>query len=182
MRPKIFPPGSRKPIPAYQHWKGLIYRLSESYIEKYPSYRNCTKDWDTYEQFYDWVISQVGYGLRDRSGSLFCLDKDLLQQGNYRYGNDTCLIIPPEINRFLVSVRSVNSELPVGIQIERGKYRADFSKRNLGRFDTLDEAILAYDHARTDKAKILAEKYVDLLDERAYNSLINYTPPRFREE
>lgn len=101
-RPTIYPPGSRKPIPAYAHWRAMSERCSIGYKEKYPTYEGCTMifEWQTYENFYDWVVKQKGYGLRDESGILYNLDKDLLISGNLVYSKETCVILPPEINRF----------------------------------------------------------------------------------
>lgn len=179
-RPTIFPPGSRKPVPAYVHWRAMVNRCKDDYVLEYPTYEGCENHWLSYEDFYDWVVNQKGYGKRDESGVLYNLDKDLLVSGNLVYSSETCVILPPEINRFLVSHRVNDRKIPVGIYMERGKFRAGYSNINLGRFDTLVEAISAYEKARKDQAKSLAEKWVDDIDERAYDSLINYRIRQYR--
>lgn len=181
-RPTIYPPGSRKPVPAYAHWRAMNERCSENYKLKYPTYAGCfvSSEWSVYEDFYDWVTIQKGYGLRDDTGILHNLDKDLLRCGNLEYSSQTCVLLPPEINRFLVSTRSTDRELPLGVSFDRGYYRAGYSNRNLGRFVMLEDAVCAYLEARQDQALYLANKWVDSISELAYDSLINYNVRPYR--
>lgn len=160
----------------------MTERCSENYKLKYPTYEGCfvSSEWFTYENFYDWVVDQIGYGLRDTSGILHNLDKDLLFSGNLEYSSTKCVILPPEVNRFLVSTRHVDRELPLGVSMDRGYYRAGYSNRNLGRFTRLEDAKVAYLEARQEQASFLANKWVDYISEHAYYSLINYNVRHYR--
>lgn len=179
-RPTYISP--QKPIPAYSQWKAMNVRCEDKYKEKFPTYEGCevSNDWLRYENFYDWIIEQKGYGLRDSTGILHNLDKDLIVSGNLVYSQETCVLLPPEINRFLVSNRVKDRELPLGISMDRGLFRAGYSNINLGRFETLDEAVTAYEKARKEQACKLANKWVDQIDNRAYNALINYSIRQYR--
>ena len=45
---------------------------------------------------------------------------------------------------------------------------------NLGRFDSVDDAMYSYKIGREKFAKELAEKWIDYLDTRVYEKLMNY--------
>ena len=166
----------------YMKWKGMINRVySKAELNKHPCYRDVTVSeyFLTFSNFRDWFVKQVGY---DEEG--FDLDKDLLVKGNKVYCPKACLLLPKEINKFMINrFRKDTSEdsLPVGVHVYKrsGKYQAQTggpSKRKfLGRFDTPEEAFYVYKHAKEQQAKDLAEKWKGSIDARAYNALLNYT-------
>lgn len=145
---------------------------------KHPSYRNCTlsdlfKDPQT---FGDWYTSQIGY---EEQG--WHLDKDLLLKGNKHYSEDTCVILPQQINAFLVKCGARRGEHPIGVSLRKrnGKFLASLSTdgfpRQLGSFDTAIEAFMCHKAAKEAHARVLAERWYGKIDIRAYNALMSYT-------
>lgn len=65
----------------------------------------------------------------------------------------------------------------VGI-VGEGKYSAGAGKKNkhfhLGNFETIDEAFNTYKEAKERNIKERAEKYKNVINNRAYNALIDY--------
>jgi len=82
-------------VPHYGIWTGTIMRCyCPIRLKKYPSYKGCTvsKEWLCYQNFAKWYTEHESYGMG------YELDKDLLVKGNKVYSEDTCCMIPREIN------------------------------------------------------------------------------------
>lgn len=160
----------------YAVWKHMIERCYyDKYSEKYPTYRGCTveEDFKNFQTFMLWAEKQIGFSCRD-----FVLDKDLLQKGNKQYNKDLCVFIPVELNAILTNSKATRGKLPVGVSLNSSKYMAtlciDGKNKNLGRFNTPEEAFSAYKDAKESNIRRVAEKYKDLIDPRAYATLMCY--------
>lgn len=140
-----------------------------------PLYSGCTTDFVDFQDFANWCQAQVGYN------EGYQLDKDLLVRGNKRYGKDTLVFIPQEINKLFTKRTRFRGDLPIGVTAEKGgnTYKASFTrggkKVNLGNFKTSLEAFEVYKSAKEAYIKQQAEKWRDKIDPRAYNALMNYT-------
>lgn len=162
----------------YEKWRGLLRRCySEKERNKFPTYRDCqvSDNFKSYEFFYEWFNKQVGC---DRG---FDLDKDLLFKGNKTYSEDTCVLIPRELNSLILKSDVVRGDLPIGVHYntQKRKYIAQVQKGNgtpdyLGQFDDPISAFNAYKTVKEGYIKILAEKWKDSIDSRAYNALMKY--------
>jgi hypothetical protein len=133
----------------------------------------------------DWVISfnqfaydymnMIGYDLPNRQ-----LDKDILIKGNKVYSKDTCVLVPPDINKLLLNSKNIRGKYPVGVWYDasRDKYATEIKKhgkkKHLGRYDTPEEAFGVYKIAKESHIKEMAELYKSELDPRAYNALMNW--------
>ena len=169
----------------YHHklWKNMLKRcFNEKHLEVCPTYKDCSVDnkFFKFSNFYSYVITLYGCGLRDDKGKRYCLDKDLLS-GNFKsYREGNICFVPQEINKFLCNRSRFRGEHPVGVSYckDRDKFEAKVSVngkvRNFGRFDTPEEAFQAYKQAKTSLAKNLAEKWKGKIDDRVYFSLLNY--------
>ena len=131
----------------------------------------------SYEYFYEWCHSQIGFGVEG-----WHLDKDLLVKGNKVYSEDSCVFLPPEINSLLVKHTPSRGKHPIGVswysksktfiaQVNKNKGKPE----NLGYFKTEIEAFNAYKQAKGAFVKEQANKWKGQIDPRAYEALMNYT-------
>lgn len=82
---------------AYRCWSRVLERShSKAWKNKYPTYKDvtCCEDWKYFSVFMDWMETQPWEGNE--------LDKDLLGDGSL-YSPQTCVFIPPEINKALAA-------------------------------------------------------------------------------
>ena len=163
----------------YVLWKSMLQRCySDAFKKKHPTYEGCkvSDNFKSYEYFYEWCNSQVGFGVEG-----FELDKDLLIKGNKVYSENSCVFIPREINSVLIKSEASRGEHLIGVSwCKRNKaFKAMVCKNKgkqeyLGYFKTELEAFKAYKIAKEAFVKEQAEKWKGKIDERAYEALINY--------
>ena len=164
----------------YDLWYSMLRRCySDSFKKKYPTYIGCevSDDFKSYEYFYEWCQSQVGFG-----NDGFHLDKDLLTKGNKIYSEDSCVFIPADVNLLLTKREVSRGESLIGVSWSK-TYKAFVARvcknkgkpEYLGYFKTELEAFNAYKTAKESFIKELAEKWKSQIDDRAYNALMSYT-------
>ena len=164
----------------YKLWTHMLQRCySASLKKKSPTYEGCevSDNFKSYEYFYEWCHSQVGFGIEG-----FELDKDLLIKGNKVYSENTCAFIPSEINLVLTKCTASRGEYLIGTHwsssnkafVARVRKNKGEQER-LGSFNTEIEAFNAYKTAKENYLKELANKWKDRIDPRAYKALMNYT-------
>jgi len=114
------------------------------------TYVGCTNEFKDFQDFTDWHVKQVGYGLG------YQLDADILKGETKKYSKDTCVLVPPALNKFLQSYKGQRGEWPQGMfENSRGKLVVRVVNRgldiNLGSFDKNDvlTAIYKYSEAKT---------------------------------
>lgn len=163
----------------YATWYNMIERCySEKFKVKYPSYLNCTTS-DNFKNFQytaEWLNEQKGWGYVG-----YQLDKDILIKGNKLYSEQTCVIVPRQLNTLLIKCDSARGEYPVGVSydISRNKFfahsRDGFGKKvNLGRFDTQEQAFKTYKTYKEKLCKSLADFYRNKVDDRVIEVLLKY--------
>ena len=165
--------------PLYKKWNGMMQRCynPKNKINN-PAYEACTSSetFRHFSKFKSWYYSQIGC---EQEG--WHLDKDILVKGNKVYSEDTCCIVPPEINVALAINKSVRGSFPQGViyNSTKTRYRARIQRgykwESLGTYDTPEEAFYAYKPVKEAHIKSLAEKWKDQIDPRVYESLINWT-------
>lgn len=140
------------------------------------TYVGCTvsENFKYFPYFKEWCYNQIGF---DQDG--FALDKDILFKGNKVYSEDTCCFVPQAVNNLLTNKKLGCKGLPSGVsKAKSGRFIAAFRKdgvtRNLGRFDTVEEAFHAYKTAKESHIKGVANKWRDKIDPRVYEALLNY--------
>ena len=171
--------GDAKPVREYSLWNSMIQRCySIKRQEKKPAYKDCfvSEHFKLFSNFVAWCNKQVGFGVAG-----FHLDKDLLIKGNKEYSPETCVFLPSEVNIALEKCDKVRGSLPVGVHFDKrcgGCYRANVSRnsvtKNLGGYNTPEEAFFAYKTVKEAYLKDLANKWKEQIDPRAYNALMNY--------
>ena len=169
-------PGSRK-TKEYSLWASMLNRsYDEKLHQRQPTYLDCetSSEFLVLSKFRDWCQNQVGFNQKG-----FELDKDLLVKGNKEYHPNKCVFIPVEINGFLRTTRKVRGELPIGVKMDKwGNYIARISINGrdvyIGTFKTPEQAFKAYKQEKEAHTKVLANKYKDQIDPRAYDALMEY--------
>ena len=179
-----------KNVKEYVLWKDMLKRcFSEKEQARYPTYKGCnvSDNFLNYSYFYDWCQEQIGFGKVDEKGRSWCLDKDLLFVGNKTYSETTCVFVPQEINKFFNEYGNARGEYPIGVYFDKqkGKFKAQCAVngkiKNLGRFNTPQEAFAVYKPFKEDLCKQLALKWQHEIDSRLFNAMmkweVNYETP-----
>ena len=163
----------------YVLWKDVLRRCySDDFKKKQPTYKACevSDKFKSYEYFYEWCHSQIGFGVDG-----FEIDKDLLIKGNKVYSEDSCVFLPAEINMVLVKCTASRGEYLIGVswcntkkafvaRVRKNKGKSEW----LGLFNTEIEAFNAYKEAKEVFVKEQANKFKSQIDPRAYEALMNY--------
>lgn len=149
--------------PYHKRWRHMIERCySEYYPKSNPSYIGCSvcPEWLRFSNFKEWMQKQEWQGLS--------LDKDLLFVGNKVYSPENCVFITQEVNVFIFTGRMNNSDttLPLGVRRSgKNKYRAqcriDGKNRNLGTYDTAEQAASVWLKNKLERAAELASMQSD---------------------
>lgn len=140
----VGPYGGPRECKAYTYWLNMLRRC---YTD---SGVRCYEDvwvhpkWANYQTFADWCTKQSGYGIEG-----WHLDKDWFSSEDKIYSEETCIFVPPELNYFLINTEG-----------ESGKRGFTKSKR--------------YAASKEQKAKELAAKYKDQIDQKLFNKLNSY--------
>jgi len=148
---KVYPKINGKQVvyTPYQTWMGMLKRCYSSiYQNKCPTYRGCIvcDEWLTFSVFEAWMVKQDWKGNQ--------LDKDIIKQGNKLYAPEYCRFISQSLNKLLTASDAIRGAYPMGVSLgkQSGKYKAFISingkGKNLGRFNTPEEAKSAYDKAK----------------------------------
>ena len=166
-------------IKEYMLWCNMLRRCySDNFKKKNPTYEGCEvgDKFKSYEYFYEWCHSQVGFANKD-----WQLDKDLLIKGNKVYNESTCVFIPKDINSLLTKSAASRGEHLIGVcwskthKAFRAMVRKNKGKQeHLGLFNTEIEAFNAYKKAKESFIKEQANQWKSEIDPRAYNTLMNY--------
>ena len=153
--------GRQELCPFYKKWHSMLVRCySPKYQATRPTYLGCTvcDEWLTFSNFKRWMKAQDWKGKH--------LDKDILIEGNKEYSAQACAFVDTATNAAITDSTSIRGDLPLGVAASRGRYMASCSSngrlKNLGRFETPDEAHKAYKDFKSKALISLATKQKDL--------------------
>ena len=167
--------------PLYRKWNGMMQRCynPKNKIGN-PTYEACTSSetFRYFSKFKSWYYSQIGC---DQEG--WHLDKDILVKGNKLYSENTCCIVPPEINSLILKADRIRGKYPIGVYHDTSKIHKRFSARvskngkhkRFGSYLTPEEAFAVYKREKEKYIKEVANKWKDQIDPRVYESLMNWT-------
>jgi len=167
-----------KSVKEYILWVGMLERcFSDSCQTKHPTYKGCSvsDNFLNYSYFYDWCHKQIGFGKQN-----WQLDKDLLLVGNKTYNEDVCVFVPQEMNKFFTDSGFTRGCLPLGVSFDKesGRYKASCSvngkQKTIGRFNTPQEAFVAYKPFKEALCKQLALKWQSEIDPRLFNAMMKW--------
>ena len=168
---------------AYTLWSGMLLRCTNVWWIRHPTYSGvaCSENFKSYTYFCNWCDKQIGGNEKDKDGTSWQLDKDLLVRGNKLYSEDTCCFIPKRINLLLIKRDKLRGNCLIGAcynninktfisQCNNGTGKQVY----LGSFKTAQEAFLAYKTFKEALIKQVANEYKEMLDSRVYEALMNY--------
>ena len=95
----------------YDLWRHMLYRTTDAFQEKYPTYKGTTvcEEWYDFGQFYEDIKSLNGYALwKDNYGKRIMLDKDLLGNRSKLYCKENCCFLTPKESNDEISDRYEN--------------------------------------------------------------------------
>ena len=168
---------------AYTLWSGMLLRCTNVWWLRHPTYNGvtCSENFKSYTYFCKWRDKQTGGNEKDKDGTSWQLDKDLLVRGNKLYSEDTCCFIPKRINLLLIKRDKLRGNCLIGAcynnisntfisQCNNGTGKQTY----LGSFKTAQEAFKAYKTFKEALIKEVANEYKEMLDSRVYEALMNY--------
>ena len=165
------------PSKEYTTWRGMLDRCYGN--KELEAYKYCivSEEFHNASYFKDWYNTQVG---AHRDG--FHLDKDILSEDCKVYAEDTCVLVPQEVNAFFIRTKKKGTQkYPTGVSYnDKLQIRPYTAKYRNGRdlietyHDNEWSAFIAYKQAKESRAKKLAEKWRGQIDDRVYEKLINY--------
>ena len=183
--------GNRKPkegqlvIPnhLHRHWRHLIERTHGDVPDRYED-AILDESWYNLQNFLEWAVEQIGNSNKESNGRYWCIDKDILVEGNKRYSKDTCIFVPNEVNVFFcrkeignTGYLGVNYIKPATKGAKEGYIaRCHFGgeRKYLGYYDTPNLAYQAYRTAKVKAAKELADKWEGRVDDRVITALRSF--------
>lgn len=144
----------------YRAWANMLQRCYDPKCHAIrPTYVGCTvtEEWHYFMSFREWMLGQNWEGKQ--------LDKDLLVEGNKIYGPEFCVFADQPTNSLFIDSAAARGDLPVGVDLTFGKYRASLSVEgkttHLGCFYTPEEAHNCYLTAKAIKVMSAAYKQDD---------------------
>lgn len=153
--------------------------------EDYKTYNGMELKWKKANDFIDWFFNvQTSYRLLKEHNKKheYQLDKDL--KGKGYYGSDACIFIPKYINAMIETRMGARGDLLLGVCNGRnGFYSVYISVMGKGSHTVvartvpdIHTAFHIYRIAKEHYIKLIAEEYYkrDLIDDEAYNLLMNY--------
>lgn len=168
---------NHKPTVQYTDWSHIIIRCyKEKERDLHPAYENCKvcDEWlnfQTFAKWYDQNFYDVGHGRMH-------IDKDILHKGNKVYSPENCIFVPQEINLLFVNRRNYRGEYPIGVSKQGSKFNAICGYNNtvkqLGTYDTPEEAFLAFKTFKEKHIKDVADKYKNKIPKKLYDALYAY--------
>lgn len=165
---------------AYAVWSSMFCRCyCEKFLSRSPSYVGCSvsPEWHNFQNFAKWFYSQKGF---DEG---FHLDKDIKVSGNKIYGENTCFLIPKELNLLLVAKSGVDTALPQGVYINNRNKDFMFritrggEKHVVKGFKKPEDAFTAYKECKEAYIRQVANDFRHKISEDAYASLMKYRLP-----
>ena len=165
--------GKRITCPYYRVWTNMLERcFSKKLHALHPSYSDCstTKEWLLFSTFRLWMEKQ---NWKDKQ-----LDKDIISYGNKKYAPHLCLFVDSHINTLLINCSRSRGDLPQGVIYRKpnNKFQARcrvFGKsKNIGSYNTSEEASEAYKIFKSNHISSVAEQYKS--EPRLYEALKNH--------
>lgn len=156
---------------SYLVWVTILRRCyCEDSKDKYPAYYGrCTvcDEWLNYQNFASWYEDNQ----YDVDGRLH-IDKDILTPGNMVYAPEFCLLVPQRINMQFMRCKQSKSGLPRGVRKTKRGYIAVYNARQLGTFETAEQAIKAHREAWAESIRIVADSYYNIVPLKVYNAVM----------
>lgn len=164
---------------AHDAWIRMFDRCySEKFHDKHPTYIGCKvcDEWCNFQNFAKWFYDNY-YDVPCQSIEV---DKDWLYIGNKIYCPERCCLAPNIINTCLLTHdKLINFDLPMGVSpTASGRYKArcsEYGKRkDLGTYNTPQEAEVAYWNFKIKYIEGLAEEYKNFIPNSLYVVMMEF--------
>lgn len=154
----------------YDVWADMINRCYHSKDRFSAYYGTCTvcEEWLNFQVFADWYEAHE-YPVNER----LHLDKDILLAGNKEYAPKKCMLVPQRLNMMFMN-KSNDKGLPNGVRRYANKYCAKYNSKELGSFNTVEEAYKAYTDKKKEAIVDLANEYKGIIPQDVYDAIIAY--------
>ena len=168
---------------SYKRWTNMLMRCySDEYQKTHPTYQGCTvcREWHNYSNFKIWYDDNY----YEIAGEQMALDKDILVKGNKTYSPNTCVFVTQNINKLFIKCNKARGEYPIGVYFNKNtnKYQAQCKtlyngkskQKNLGYYNTIEDAFNAYKEFKEANIKQIADEYKDKIPDKLYEAMYNY--------
>lgn len=161
----------------YTVWANMIKRCYTKYTKDksnglYDDITVC-ENWHNYQNFAEWFNSKTK--IFEENNITPKLDKDLL--GGKEYSPENCVILPNVINCSISESRKT-SKICHGVTVVNSKFVASIMEDGipiwLGAFSNVEDAVKVYAKHKENIIHKLADKYKNILEDRAHIALINW--------
>ena len=181
-----FKDGKSVHIWEYNKWMHMLQRCFDNKLKaENPTYKDvtCCKRWLCFSYFLeDLEILKQEYNWSE--DIKLNLDKDILHKGNKIYSLENCILVPQWINSLFIKSDAKRGDYPIGVSYrkDRKKYQASCNvngeNKNLGRYNTPEQAFNAYKQVKEQEIKRVANECVSKgfisKDSRLYKAMISY--------
>lgn len=152
---------NNKKTKEYRVWENIITRCYCKDKNR-KAYEDCTvsESWKNYSNFYTWYNNN-SYQCRE------CLevDKDIFGNNSKIYSEETCILIPRNING------SIQQSKQGGSFLFNGKWVANCRGKYIGTFNTKEEAEIKFLNEKNDEFQRKIESYKNELPKHLYDKL-----------
>ena len=164
----------------YREWHSMLERCySEIYQSKHPTYKDVIVDeyFHNFQNYCEWREDNY----YEIEGERMCLDKDILYKDNKVYAPDKCIFVPQHINKLFIKSNATRGNFPIGVSYNKqaNKYIAfchiKGKNKNLGRYNTPEEAFLVYKEFKEAYIKEVADEYKGRIPDRLYEAMYAWT-------
>lgn len=173
-----------KPTKEYTTWYNMICRCyDKKEKEKHPNYEGvtCCEEWLLYENFYEWIHNQENFE-QWLNGDRWDLDKDIMAKNNKIYSPKFCCLVPNNVNKLFIRQYNHRGKYPIGICRDNDRFLVQCMNpftgktKNIGRYDILEQAFIAYKKFKEDIIKQVAQIEYDKnnITKKCYESMMKY--------
>lgn len=160
---------------AYVKWHGMLYRVYSGNVltdRKASACYNGTsvcENWYNFQNFARWFYNEKDKYSTDET---LCLDKDLFGNGEKKYSEQTCCLLPYKLNI------AIQLATKIHFDVDRNKWciSCGNSKRRPARkrFSSEEEAWEEYFRMKDALVKDTASAYIDKIPSNVYATLVNF--------
>lgn len=158
--------------PEYTAWVNMLKRCyyqkknakNDAYLDR------CTvcEEWLNFQNFALW-FEKHKYYVNER----LHVDKDISNPCNTVYSPKTCFLTPQKINMLFMNKPNKRG-LPNGIIKYPSGYLAKYNHKDLGIYNTLEEAYKVYSKEKKNEIVKVANEYKGIIPNELYEALLNY--------
>lgn len=156
-----------KMTPAYRRWSALVARCYSQELRKekqYYSEVSMSDDWLNFQNFAKWYYNQPGHDLG------WELDKDLFCETSTYYSEDTCVLLPKELNLVIVGINKFSENCFYHAKAGLYSFKNVIDDKTV-YFKDRNDCLIQYLDVKANRIQSLADKWLGKIPHRAYKRL-----------